>query len=178
MTVESRGTSNTNDRGSAEARRQRKRWLFGTWAADVDVVTYDEWRELSTALLRESGTFNSPQWQIADAPIGMVAVRSGLGRPVVRCFRCGTLCDWESVEIDRIKPGCEGGRYAKNNIRPVCGPCNKVLAGEWVKRRNAKRKATNARRRQLRAEAKAHLEAEAAKCAAISAGGAGGGYYI
>lgn len=151
MTVDSRGTSNTNDRGSAETRRRRKQWLFETWAADWDVVDSDEARTLSAEFQRDNLGALGVSFRagyIVDQDTWVV--ERGLGRPAVRCFRCGTLLDWDSVEIDRIKPGAEGGRYTKSNIRPVCGCCNKTLAGEWVKRRNAKRKAANQRRRDLR----------------------------
>lgn len=163
MTVESRGTSNTNDRGSAEARRKRKTWLFDIWGADVDVVTVRELRELVDQM-RADGLI---QWQdeviAIRGLVGWVGVHKGLGRPAVRCFRCGRLCDWDSVEIDRIKPGAEGGRYTKSNIRPVCGCCNKILAGEWVKKRNAKRAARNQRRRDLKKKC--------GRCGAVPAAG-------
>lgn len=28
------------------------------------------------------------------------------------------------MTVDRIKPGAEGGRYTRDNIRPACGHCN------------------------------------------------------
>jgi hypothetical protein len=33
------------------------------------------------------------------------------------------------LTIDRIIPGCAGGTYARNNIRPACGPCNSETGG-------------------------------------------------
>lgn len=170
MTAGNRHSSNTNDRGSAEQRRQRKRWLFEIWGADVDVVTRDEFTDLISAMRAETDVPFGGQgdwehgWQS-----GWLTVTRGLGRPAVRCFRCGKLCDWASVEIDRIKPGAEGGRYHRNNIRPVCEPCNKKLEGEARKRRNAKRLRRNQQARAYRARKKAQFEAEQAKCAAISA---------
>lgn len=53
-----------------------------------------------------------------------------------RCYRCGKLlCNncgsWrcatigtETVTVDRIIPGCKGGKYVRNNIRPACARCN------------------------------------------------------
>jgi hypothetical protein len=35
----------------------------------------------------------------------------------------------QSVTVDRIVPGCRGGRYVQGNIRPACGPCNSELGG-------------------------------------------------
>ena len=41
-----------------------------------------------------------------------------------RCYRCGTKLTESTMTIDRIVPGCKGGKYAPGNIRPACGPCN------------------------------------------------------
>jgi HNH endonuclease len=30
------------------------------------------------------------------------------------------------VSVDRIIPGCQGGTYRRENIRPACGRCNSV----------------------------------------------------
>lgn len=94
MTV-ARGTSNTNDRGSAESRRRRREWLLATYRADVDVDT-----------------------------TGLVVVPRGQGRPACRCYRCGVLMVVEQLTVDRIVPGCQGGTYRRTNIRPCCPPCN------------------------------------------------------
>lgn len=158
MTV-SRGTSNSDDRGSAEARRQRKTWLFEVWAANVDLVTWEEFADLAEAQEVEStGTWIllAPLGDgVIGVPEGMVAVHPGLGHAAVRCFRCGTLCTWETVEIDRIKPGCEGGKYTRNNIRPCCPRCNTWL-GAQAKKRKAERRAKRAeQQRAYRARRKA-----------------------
>lgn len=49
---------------------------------------------------------------------------SDMGPGRCRCYRCGVLLDVSTVTVDRIKPGCQGGRYARNNIRPACAKCN------------------------------------------------------
>jgi hypothetical protein len=36
----------------------------------------------------------------------------------------------QSVTVDRVIPGCEGGRYVPENIRPACGPCNMSTGGQ------------------------------------------------
>lgn len=41
-----------------------------------------------------------------------------------RCYRCGVLLTIETMTVDRIVPGKNGGGYRRNNIRPACGPCN------------------------------------------------------
>ncbi|QGF20326.1 HNH endonuclease [Gordonia phage Sixama] len=36
----------------------------------------------------------------------------------------------ETVTCDRYPiPGCEGGSYKRDNIRPMCGPCNSSSGG-------------------------------------------------
>lgn len=95
-----RGTSNANARGSVYARRARRAWMMIVWACDV--------------------------------------------RGFVRCYRCGcllfnpdtigpeTYVQPESalpLTIDRIIPGCKGGTYRRNNIRPACGHCNSETGG-------------------------------------------------
>jgi hypothetical protein len=50
----------------------------------------------------------------------------------VRCYRCGIRLTESTMTIDRIVPGCQGGKYVPGNIRPACGPCNS-LAGATVR---------------------------------------------
>jgi hypothetical protein len=47
-----------------------------------------------------------------------------------RCYRCGELLTIETVTVDRIVPGCEGGTYARENIRPACGRDNSSTGGK------------------------------------------------
>lgn len=95
-----RGTTNRNDRGSAATRRRRKLWLLETYRADVDMVDFPT---------------NCPAYQ--GVPLGM-------GEPACRCYRCGCLLTLETMTVDRIKPGCQGGTYRRDNIRPACSTCN------------------------------------------------------
>jgi hypothetical protein len=46
-----------------------------------------------------------------------------------RCYRCGRLLTVDIVTVDRIIPGCLGGTYRRNNIRPACGKCNSSTGG-------------------------------------------------
>ena len=78
-----RGTSNTNDRGSAADRRARKVWLLETF---------------------------------------------GDGETAPCCF-CQTELTFETITVERIVPGCQGGRYVRGNIKPACGACNSTLGG-------------------------------------------------
>lgn len=100
-----RGTSNGNDRGSAETRRRRRVWLLATYRADRDVP--------------------------ASLPFGTgrLGVPVGEGTPACRCYRCGTLLTLVTLTVDRIIPGCRGGTYRRNNIRPACGRCNSETGG-------------------------------------------------
>lgn len=93
--------TNTNDRGSAAARRARKLWLLETYRADCDVFTH--WGTQKLEKLK---------------PVAL-----GHGIPACRCYRCGRLLIFETLTVDRIIPGCKGGTYRRTNIRPSCSPC-------------------------------------------------------
>lgn len=103
-----RGTTNRNARGGSEQRRRRREWLVACFRANVDVVTIE--------------LFHGP-----------MAVEVDLGtegaQPACRCYRCGALLTVDTVTVDRIKPGCQGGTYRRDNIRPACGPCNSETGG-------------------------------------------------
>lgn len=97
-----RGTTNGNDRGSSYERRRRREWLVQTYRADEDAVYY------------VPGPDGQP---VRDA------------RPACRCYRCGVLLTVDDITVDRIVPGCQGGTYRRNNIRPCCGTCNSITGG-------------------------------------------------
>lgn len=81
----SRGTTNTNARGSAAARRARRQWLLNTF---------------------------------------------GDGQTAPCAFECGAWVDIDSMTVDRFPiPGCDGGTYRRDNIRPACGHCNFASGG-------------------------------------------------
>lgn len=105
-----RGTTNGNARGSAADRRRRREWLVSTYRADVDGSV---WR----SLVDPDNIID-----VFDAPLGT-------GTPACRCYRCGLLLTVETVTVDRIIPGCQGGTYRRNNIRPACGACNSETGG-------------------------------------------------
>jgi len=54
------------------------------------------------------------------------------GTGLVLCWSCGVPllehhdpeAPGQHVTVDRIVPGCEGGRYVRGNIRPACWICN------------------------------------------------------
>lgn len=41
------------------------------------------------------------------------------------CYRCAEPLLYSTLEVDKIIPQAFGGGYARGNIRPVCGPCNR-----------------------------------------------------
>lgn len=51
-------------------------------------------------------------------------------QPACRCYRCGALLTVDTVTVDRIVPGCKGGTYRRNNIRPSCSLCASVTGGQ------------------------------------------------
>lgn len=68
---------------------------------------------------------------------------------IVLCYRCGVplLQDedpdapGQAVTVDRIVPGCLGGRYTRDNVRPACGPCNTETGAELGAARTPRRTA-------------------------------------
>lgn len=46
------------------------------------------------------------------------------------CYRCPAVLDFSTITVDRIIPGCHGGTYRRNNIRPACSPCNTETGGK------------------------------------------------
>lgn len=44
--------------------------------------------------------------------------------------KCQEIVDTVTMEVDRIVPGCLGGRYVRSNIRPTCWDCNNHLSHE------------------------------------------------
>lgn len=98
-----RGTSNTNARGNTQDRQRRREWLVETYRADRDVTTY--------------GWLTTGEWGPKRTP-------------ACRCYRCGELLTVDTVTVDRIIPGCQGGTYRRNNIRPACAACNSETGGK------------------------------------------------
>lgn len=59
----------------------------------------------------------------------VVTFASDLGPGICRCYRCGIGLTVDTVTVDRIVPGCQGGKYVRGNIRPACGGCNSHTGG-------------------------------------------------
>jgi 5-methylcytosine-specific restriction endonuclease McrA len=52
----------------------------------------------------------------------------------VPCSFCRGVLDWGTLTVDRIVPGCQGGTYARDNIRPACVTCNSLDGTAWRER--------------------------------------------
>jgi hypothetical protein len=121
--------TNKNQNGSSEDRRRRKQWLLETWRADRDVLV----------LYNFDGSFHDvlsvwklePNWWLT---IGFIAEV----KPACRCYRCGKLLSFETLTVDRRIPGCMGGTYKRDNIRPACLRCNSSTGGKLSGAKRAK----------------------------------------
>jgi hypothetical protein len=86
-----------------------------------------------TAVLAQRGTSNSnARGSAADRLARKLWLMDAYASDVqshVRCYRCGEPLDIDTVTVDRIIPGCLGGTYRRNNIRPACGTCNYSTGG-------------------------------------------------
>lgn len=120
-----RGTTNRNDRGNTEDRRRRREWLVETYRADRDIlrVAYADGRvELDYFVVNAERLMEFDIVVLAE-PV-----------PTCRCYRCGDpltvdTVTVDTVTVDRIIPGCKGGTYRRNNIRPACADCNSETGG-------------------------------------------------
>lgn len=116
-----RGTSNGNANGNSEDRRRRKLWLLETYRADITAWVYE---------YPDRGPLHPGGIQVVE-PLtwlpGEPLLRMNV--PACRCYRCGRLLVFETLTVDRIIPGCQGGTYRRNNIRPCCGNCNSETGG-------------------------------------------------
>jgi hypothetical protein len=109
-----RGTTNGNARGGSKDRERRRQWLVDTFRANLDVLVV----------------------RLGNGSEIRLDTMLGRGEPACRCYRCGRLLTVETVTVDRIVPGCQGGTYRRSNIRPACGPCNSST-GATTRRRKA-----------------------------------------
>lgn len=119
------GRRGGDKRGNNEQRAARRRWLVATFRANVDVLPHP----LSNEELARLGRASQCEWDVGSR---LWRVPLGEGEPACRCYRCGKLLTEETVTADRIKPGCQGGTYRRENIRPACGGsegCNQTAGG-------------------------------------------------
>jgi hypothetical protein len=109
-----RGGSNGNERGGSAERRRRREWLVITYRADVDVYR---------AVIDVADDFPNTVEYLIPIDRGRTDLPT---EPACRCYRCGELLTVDMVSADRIVPGCDGGTYRRDNIRPACCRCNSV----------------------------------------------------
>lgn len=124
-----RGTSNGNARGSAEDRRRRRLFLLETYTADVEALV----------LVRVEDQMVLEVLQAGDSAVAMLnrwdnTLTEWAVRQACRCYRCGDLLVDETLTVDRIIPGCKGGKYRRDNIRPACGHCNSETGGRLARK--------------------------------------------
>lgn len=50
------------------------------------------------------------------------------------CYRCGAVLNDKTITVDRKIPGCKGGTYRRDNIRPACALCNSETGGALAHR--------------------------------------------
>lgn len=126
-----RGTTNGNQRGSAETRRKRREWLIENYRADVDVwFITDPWNGSLAEVTKPAGSPDDFSLDFSNwETVPFWAVLEPKWEKVCRCYRCGTFLTVDTVSVDRIIPGCKGGTYRRNNIRPACLPCNSKTGG-------------------------------------------------
>lgn len=119
-----RGTSNSNRRGSAENRRRRKQWLLEVYAAN---------RPLTRVVFKD-GEVDVDDYVISiEELLTFESVVSAEHVPTARCYRCGDLLWFGTLTVDRIVPECKGGTYRRTNIRPACSDCNSETGGAMAR---------------------------------------------
>lgn len=119
-----RGTSNANDRGSAADRRRRRAWLMLAYASDVPGFV---------RCYRCGGLIYNPDDVPPTRPDGSQPLPMGM---VFKLAIMGdTIQNVKPLTVDRIIPGCKGGTYRRNNIRPACGGCNSETGGALAARK-------------------------------------------
>lgn len=114
MTV-TRGTSNSAVRGSSEDRRRRRAYLMAAYASDVEgfVRCY----RCGNLLFNPDDHLpypGGPTPEFVLSPLRDHGVIREVAYPLT---------------VDRIVPGCKGGKYRRDNIRPACGGCNSETGG-------------------------------------------------
>lgn len=127
-----RGTTNGNARGSYTDRARRREWL---------VLTYRANRDLVRVAYTDGYVDLQPYDLVPERIMEFESVVLAEAVPSCRCYRCGTLLTVDTVTVDRIIPGCKGGAYRRNNVRPACGACNSETGGALAshpKRRKAR----------------------------------------
>jgi 5-methylcytosine-specific restriction endonuclease McrA len=101
-------------RGNVTDRQRRREWLLETYAADCAIAVTSFGNELTVSVDR----------------VEIYRADGDIVHPCCRCYRCGKLLTLATLTVDRIIPGCKGGTYRRNNIRPSCSDCANKQGGE------------------------------------------------
>lgn len=131
-----RGTSNANQRGSSYARAARRAYLLATYAANVQVIQIT-WESGHVGHYHPSDPDDQARKmaELDQPELGDVLTEGYVLLATCRCYRCGDLLHDGTLTVDRIKPGCKGGTYRRENIRPACGTCNSETGGALASRK-------------------------------------------
>jgi len=95
-------------RGNTTDRQRRKLWLIETYRADCVIAIPARFTVELIIPADRADQYRQDGDTVHDC---------------CRCYRCGKLLTLETVTVDRIIPGCKGGTYRRNNIRPSCSDC-------------------------------------------------------
>jgi hypothetical protein len=104
------GRCNTNERGSSYCRRERKMWLLTKFSDGRCMCGHVQNRHKT---LPYAG--NHIACRHCECP---------KYRPRVPCWECGAWVWFDTMVVDRIIPGEQGGRYTRDNIRIHCPKCS------------------------------------------------------
>lgn len=117
-----RGATNGNARGSAADRRSRRKWLIEHYASETP--------GLCRCYRCGKHLYNPDDHDGKSIPILVMTM------PQPDFPYSGAA--WAlPLTVDRIIPGCQGGTYRRNNIRPACGLCNSETGGRLATRRKS-----------------------------------------
>ncbi len=100
------------------------------YAKDLPAVISGEHLDQLIALSRDNETqptFICPYLpQPKDANKTRLKDQLANGQPEAKCNACKTTLKVRQLELDRIMPRTEGGRYEEENVQLLCGSCNSV----------------------------------------------------
>lgn len=112
-----RGATNGNVRGSSYDRRRRREWLLANYPADVE--GFCRCYRCGRLLFNPDDHLPYPGALVPYYVKARYYWEDGERRVDLAV----------PLTVDRIIPGCRGGTYRRNNIRPACGPCNSETGG-------------------------------------------------
>lgn len=122
LTVETpaatRGTTNGNQRGSSYTRRARRAWMLITFASNIP--GFCRCYRCGSLLYNPDAPPFTPG---GEGQITQQYTPEFLKRYGYQVQRS------QPLTVDRIIPGCRGGTYRRNNIRPCCSGCNSETGG-------------------------------------------------